>query len=432
LVPKKPSLIHLQDIPSQINRPASRNLQDEIASVVPSMAPKPKTSMQQNAQVPTAHYQTVTPEVKPQSEVAKPVRTYEGDVAEVMSHRRTSAASIAIAESKRQEGEEKLGNTEKSHAGRKIALTILSLVLVGVGLVGAYYLYSISPLAPVAQIIPQKQVAQSIVPSDTQVAVMVDTKNQLSMQSAIQNEASKPQKVNSVKEIIPVNKNVAGELTRISAPGMIAALDIDAPDILQRSLGNSWMAGVYNDPNNNKSFFVVVTSTFFQNTFAGMLQWEQTMADDLKQYLFSIEPAGISNASVPKETGRAPYVNRLDNLNSILPSTASSSTTATSTSISTSTTAKTGNNTVIKSSSTSASTSTVPIENVEPLHPYVTVRGRFEDRIIKNKDVREFRTDAGSVLFLYSFIDNSHLVVTSDETTLTEILDRLEKQAFIR
>jgi hypothetical protein len=80
---------------------------------------------------------------------------------------------------------------------------------------------------------------------------------------------------------------------------------------------------------------------------------------------------------------------------------------------------------------TQPTASTTP-EVVQPLKQYLTIRGKFEDRIIKNKDVRAFRTDEGTILFLYSFIDNTHLVVTDKESTLAEILTRLEKQSFIR
>ena len=69
---------------------------------------------------------------------------------------------------------------------------------------------------------------------------------------------------------------------------------------------------------------------------------------------------------------------------------------------------------------------------MQPLKSYFALRGAFEDRILKNKDVRAFRTDDGAILFLYSFIDNSHLAIASDEATLIEVLTRLEKQALIR
>jgi hypothetical protein len=63
---------------------------------------------------------------------------------------------------------------------------------------------------------------------------------------------------------------------------------------------------------------------------------------------------------------------------------------------------------------------------------YIILRGSFIDRIIKNKDVREFTAGNGDVIFLYSFIDSTKLVVTGSESALSEILNRLEQQAFVR
>jgi hypothetical protein len=128
-----------------------------------------------------------------------------------------------------------------------------------------------------------------------------------------------------------------------------------------------------------KSVFVVVTTEFFQNTFAGMLQWESVMADDLKFLIFPDDVRGVANTANQPSSG-------------ISSSTASTSGRA----------------------------------------PLFTIRGTFEDRIVKNKDVRVFKSDNGQVLFLYSFVDNNKLVITDKEATLAEILTRLEKAASIR
>ncbi len=394
LVPAKPSSIPLQDIPTSFNKIQKiqgRTLQDEVISALPpNLRPKkpesPPTSQPDTTQQTTLNRPNISsvPQKVPQAQqdghfitdTAKPIRTYEGDVAEVMSHKRTSSASIAIAESKKQEGEEKLSNEEPSHAGRKMTMVLISILLLGGGAIGAYYLYSISPLAPVTQTTPQQKSAPSIIPSDTQAVLVIDSQNPLATKALIQNEILKTQVPNTIKEIIATTKNSSGALVRVSGPDMINILDISAPDILVRSINSNWMLGVYADTENNKNVFVVVTSNFFQNTFAGMLQWENVMADDLKQYLYPVEPAGISNTSTQKEE--------------------------------------------------------VPLQVTPPLRPYFTLRGKFEDKIVKNKDVREFRTDTGTTLFLYSFIDSNHLVITSNEATLTEILTRLEKQSFIR
>ncbi len=462
LVPAKPSSIPLQDIPTSFNKIQKiqgRTLQDEVISALPpNLRPKkpesPPTSQPDTTQQTTLNRPNISsvPQKVPQAQqdghfitdTAKPIRTYEGDVAEVMSHKRTSSASIAIAESKKQEGEEKLSNEEPSHAGRKMTMVLISILLLGGGAIGAYYLYSISPLAPVTQTTPQQKSAPSIIPSDTQAVLVIDSQNPLATKSLIQNEILKTQVPNTIKEIITTTKNSSGALVRVSGPDMINILDISAPDILVRSINPNWMLGVYTDTENNKNIFVVVTSNFFQNTFAGMLQWENVMADDLKQYLYPVEPAGISNTSTQKE--EIPLqINPLDNLDSILPTIMGSSTatiTATTTKTQTNTkkqatstpktTVPAKNSSKIATTTTKTQLSTTTQEVTPPLRPYFTLRGKFEDKIVKNKDVREFRTDTGTTLFLYSFIDSNHLVITSNEATLTEILTRLEKQSFIR
>jgi hypothetical protein len=61
-----------------------------------------------------------------------------------------------------------------------------------------------------------------------------------------------------------------------------------------------------------------------------------------------------------------------------------------------------------------------------------TTKGQYKDRIIKNKDVREYVTENGHINYLYSFVSNDKLVITDSEEALDEIIIRLEKKAFVR
>lgn len=361
-----------------------------------------------------------------QRETIKPVRTYEGDVAEAMSHKRTSTASIAIAESKKQQGTERVGDETPSHAGRKITMFVISLLLLGGGAYGAYYLYSKSALAPVTPIVPQQKASPSIIPANTQAVLTISSQSPNLMRASIAQEINRPQEPDSVREIIVATKDTSGQLVRVSSTDMVKRLDINTPDILTRSLTPNWMLGVYNSPDNLKSVFIVGTTNFFQNTFAGMLQWERVMADDLRQFLYPDNVEGILNANGTSRVV-AP-VNPLSGIDSILPF-IGSTTTATSSLARATSTAPTGSP---AASSTRQGTASTTPETVAPLRQYLTIRGKFEDRIVKNKDVRAFRTDNGQILFLYSFIDNTKLVISDKESTLAEILSRLEKQSFIR
>lgn len=323
----------------------------------------------------------------------KALRTYESDVAEVLAHTRTSTASIALAEAKKQEGEDRIKNNdepqESSRAGVKILLLVLSIVLVLGGVGGAYYFYSKSDLAPKTPATQQTQTVVSLVPSDKQDVISIDGLSTPAILARIQAEFNKPTSPGSITEVIPA-ETTGGQQTRVTAQDMLSAMEITPPDILTRSLNPYWMLGIYTDTNNTKSGFVVVSSNFFQNAFAGMLQWESVMADDLKQYLTSGNASDIANViPVPVATSSLGMA----------------------------------------SSTLSSTTEAIPVQEAPS---YNTITGHFEDRIIMNKDVRVFVTSTGQTLFLYSFIDNSRLVVAANENTLKEILTRLENQSFIR
>ena len=351
---------------------ASGDLQSAVASILPGNVRKPNPPV-------------VSHVPKPEDQTAyglKRLRTYETDVADIMSRRHPSMATVAIAESRKNEGQEVLKTTEEkvpSHTLRNILLFLFSLILVGGGLYVAYYLYTNSVIytsAPSQTTVPQKTIISSIITPDSQVTLPIDNLPAATILARLQNEIAKPLSSEKIKEIIPT-ENQNGTVVRMSSTDMLGIMSIPAPDILVRSLTASWMLGVYAKSDGGKSVFVIVTNNFFQNTFAGMLQWENVMADDLKQYLYpsNLSPSGIAN---------------------------------------------------ITGQSTSTLTSTNETRN------FGAIRGRFVDRIIKNKDVREFMTNEGQVLFLYSFIDNDRLVITGDEATLYEILSRLEKQDFMR
>jgi hypothetical protein len=348
---------------------------------------KPKLDQAQQAAEAPRFVRRLDPNL-PRDPNLKPLRTYESDVAEALAREHASVASITIAEvEKRQEQrpvQPEAGPDESEEissgggAGKKIFLLLVSLIFIGAGIIGSYYLYSKSPLAPAPaqpSLAPgEKPTVISLIPSDSYTLLAVDNLTAVTLKSRIAREMEKVQPEGSVYEIIPT-KTVEGQTMRVSAAEMIDLMDIDMPDVLLRSLGQPAMIGVYTPPRDTKSLFIVVTTEFFQNTFKGMLEWETVMADDLKFYLLPDSIRGVANTD------------------------------------------------------TTVSTSS-PTENT--VAPLPTLRGKFVDRIIKNKDVRQFITNDGKILFMYSFVDNNKLVITDKEDTLAEILARLEKAASIR
>ena len=353
--------------------------------------------------------QTPQPE-NPPIQPLKPLRTYEGDVANILAKRNTSAVTIALAESKRSKGGEILGNRDdldSSQTGKKIIIIVISLLIVAAGIFGAYYLYSISPLAPSPVVQKIVQGYSSVIPVDSQTVIKVDPTAPNDMRDKIAAEITKNQAPNTIRELVLVttdNTNPKNPVTRrIQTQDIATAMSISMPDILYRSLTPSWLLGIYANAYGQKSFFVVATNNFFQNAFAGMLQWENIMADDLKSYLVPVTINDIANTRVIAPTAKP----------------------ATST--------KTISTTTTPSRLSSTTIQNVPDMSAIPSLPtYTTLSGLFVDKIIKNKDLREFVASNGKIIFLYSFLDNTRIVFASDESLIAEIMTRLEKQANMR
>ncbi len=312
-----------------------------------------------------------------------------------------------MAEKKRKTGENRIGNKdiiteenkkgEGSHNTKKILIALTSLILIGLGVGGGYYFYLMSPLAITSTAKPQTPVITSLVPADSHVSLPIDNLTPINIINTVRAEMAKIQPNNTIKEIVPIQTNNAQKF-RLNSTDMINTMDINAPDILKRSLSNDWMLGVYADNQGAKTVFIVADIDYFQNAFAGMLQWESVMPDDLKQYLFTNTPADISSTPL---------------LNTPIPANTVSSTTGTTT------------------ATTSISSSTPPT-SYQNSPTYNVFHGSFIDKIINNKDVREFQTN-GQLVFLYSFIDNNNkLIITGSESALSEVLNRLEQNAFVR
>ena len=81
------------------------------------------------------------PETKPKIILQKPIRTYEGDIAEALARKNTSVAKITIAENKKETGEERITNAPQKKKGNNFIMLILSLVFISAGIGIVYYLY---------------------------------------------------------------------------------------------------------------------------------------------------------------------------------------------------------------------------------------------------------------------------------------------------
>ncbi|MCX6716080.1 MAG: hypothetical protein NT077_03640 [Candidatus Taylorbacteria bacterium] len=294
----------------------------------------------------------------------KNIRTYESDVADVLAHRGSSKTSIAIAESARRGEGQTLGNaptgtepSSSSHFVSKLLLVLISLILIGAGVIGGYYLYAKSPLGTKPPEVIETTTPQAIIPFESQAIINIDGLNKGSILNTVKAEMGKPQKPSSVKDIV-LTETKEGVTYRASALEMAYIMEIGVPDIISRTLVPEWMLGIYTGPDGSKSAFVIAKTNLFQNAFSGMLAWENAIPENLKNFITSNNVDEGTFTPAPK--------------------------------------------------------------------------GTFKDQIVKNKDVRAFVTENEQTLLVYSFIDNSTLVVAANNDVLGTIISRLENKAFVR
>lgn len=316
-----------------------------------------------------------TPEAEKldQKFIQKPIRTYERDLAEAMAKKQTSVASIAIAENKRKEelqrktagsvvnvvsAVDKDSAEPKKFYGKQILLGLLSIVFIGGGAMGGYYLYKKSAFAQ-PYVEPKPIKIPSIIPYDKEIPLSVNEAtvgDQLISQiySQINKEVASPGKILELS-------------TGITASSFIQRTNMNMPDVILRSVTDRWMLGAYTEGDGQKTLFIGLSTDFFQNVFAGMLSWEKSMPDDLST-LFNYK----------QRTQR-------EDLN--------------------------------------ASTS---------ISSYFNIQGTFSDKVIRNRDVREFINTNGELLLLYSFINKETLIITTTESALIAGIDSIEKQTYVR
>jgi len=308
-------------------------------------------------------------ERKKQIGAQKALRTFEGDIQDAIRERNASAASMVMAQQVQDSSLSSNPPPVKRHLSpnfyKKLFIILGSIILVLIGLGGGYYLYTQSSLALPTVVAPKPVVIASIVPPDGQKILDMTGQSQSAAMSAIEKALQGTGGASgSIQQVIPVQKNDTGVESIMSAEDFMSVAALPAPDILLRSLADKWMLGTYDD-NGTPAPFMILTDNFFQNAYAGMIDWEQTMPDD---FVAMFGYAG--RAAQPQ---------------------ASSS-----------------------------------------IASYFNIKGSFKDGILENKDVRTFYKTDGTILILYSFVDNNTIVITTDEKALAEIINRLEKQTFIR
>lgn len=178
---------------------------------------------------------------------------------------------------------------------------------------------------------------------------------------------------------------IVSSLAPITLERFFDRLGTRAPGRLLRAIGPDMTVG-----RAGGTPFIVTLSNSYETAFAGMLEWEPFMAEDLP--FITKEPTPAEEPVLPVEPVTA--------------SSTASSTVAATTTVAT---------------STASTTPVIVPPTPEPV---------WKDIIVKNKDVRALVAHDGEILLLYAFPKDGLLVITQTREAFMLVVDALSAPVF--
>ncbi|MEK7607772.1 MAG: hypothetical protein AAB484_02535 [Patescibacteria group bacterium] len=212
-----------------------------------------------------------TPPVKNDPSI-RPIRTFKSDAEEAVRYKNVSTVDIAVAEQKKRESTpieyiNEYVELNKSHSG--IFVVIVFIVIMALS-GGWFYWFKTSQKI---EKIPPQVLIETIIPYTKGSTLLLRNDNDpLSLIGAKLNASNAG--LGNIYALVPTLDTISTKPADVS----VVFGSTHIPPKLLRSLAPEYMIGVYTYDVNSP--FIILKNTFFQNTFAGMLDWEKDLRND--------------------------------------------------------------------------------------------------------------------------------------------------------
>jgi hypothetical protein len=222
----------------------------------------------------------------------KTLRTYSSDMADVVRENEISVIKIAVAEQKRHEQEDLYRKAQGTNIS-KFFLLIGAIALIGGGIAGAYFLLKKkdATIAPIE--VKKDKVIESFISYEAESYIdTTNATNSLDITNILKGELEKAGSPGSIKALF-LTTSVSGSPQLLSIQKLISLLKITAPGSLSRSFQDRYLVGTYTSSTGTGSphLFLMFEANDYNVAYAGMLEWEKTMLDDLFG-LFRVDVSG--------------------------------------------------------------------------------------------------------------------------------------------
>src|SRR3989338_2987117 len=201
----------------------------------------------------------------------KPLRTYQSDVEEMLKQGEGSLAKIAIAENDRRIRSGVSAEEPEKPERTKLVLGIsLGLIILGAGTLGFLYLFRNTEQDPV----PLAEEVPAIIVTDLEMDLNIKGLGRDELLRTLLKEVKENDAILSSVVGFRLVEGRGETAQTITTSAFFQKLQTHAPDALIRSFAPNFMFGLH-VLNVNQPFLVFKTN-YYQNTYAGMLSWENT------------------------------------------------------------------------------------------------------------------------------------------------------------
>lgn len=262
----------------------------DTALADPAVADAERTAKQANVREAARAVNESLPTKTKRSNDVSALHTLKDDLQHVVRDKKISLVrAVALQEDKKHRPTispaEELAAAPHPRHTFAIILT-LTLFLLGAGALAAtYYVLQDRAGDPIAPLASQILFAERAVPLPIDSLAPADIRREI---ANARNSGSLP--LGAIMQIIPVVSGVAGSeesFTPISFGSFITALGAHPPEELVRALSADFFFGIHTVDENAPLFIIPVTS--YERAFAGMLEWEKSINNDLAP-MFSAVP----------------------------------------------------------------------------------------------------------------------------------------------
>jgi len=219
------------------------------------------------------------------------IHTYMSDMAKAVRENEMSVIKVALAEQKARERGDQYRKIEGTPM-KKILFAVGGVIIILVAIATSYFLIKKAQEKNLPAVITRN--VESIISQDNQVLVdMTNATNKSDVSNLINPEVIEKGIANSIKAIFLTKTQEDYSKTLFELNDLLSILKVTAPGSLIRSFTGEYMIGTYtlSSENERSHLFLILKVSDYNLAYAGMLEWEKTILDDLFT-LFRVNVSG--------------------------------------------------------------------------------------------------------------------------------------------